>query len=182
MKLRANQDTVLGAAMLIFGLAVAILWGPIDSETGIAEKVRGRWSIGDALAPVVAGTLLAVAGLALAVRSMPLAGRQRLDFDNLRFMLRLLLCLAAALAVIRYAGPAIASLTVGEYRPLRDSVPWKYFGFVLGGGVLIAGMNFIVDGQTNWRRIALALMGVLILALLYDLPFEDLLLPPNGDV
>ena len=90
--------------------------------------------------------------------------------------------MAAALATMRYAGPLVAEMTVGDYRPLRDTAPWKYVGFVLGGCILIVGFRIVVERKTSWARVALAFAGVLALALAYDIPFEDLLMPPNGDV
>ena len=50
MNLRITQDATLGALVLAFGLFVVFVWAPLDSETGVAERVRGRWAIGDALA------------------------------------------------------------------------------------------------------------------------------------
>ena len=182
MKLRLSQDAALGVACLLFGLFVAVIWAPLDSDTGLAEKVRGRWTVGDALAPTMAGLLLAVSGLALAAGSLRKTGKDLLGTRNLQFILSAAACIAVALLVMRYAGPLIASITVGEYRPLRDTAPWKYIGFVLGGGILVTGLGFIAEGRTSWRRFALAILGLLALALAYDLPFEDLLLPPNGDV
>ena len=182
MKLRLPQDAALGAAILLFGLFVAVIWAPLDSDTGLVERIRGRWTVGDALAPTMAGLLLAVSGLALSVGSLRRPGRNLLVAGNLQFIVSAAACVAVALLVMRYSGPLIASITVGEYRPLRDTAPWKYIGFVLGGGILIAGLGYIAEGRTGWRRVALTFLGLLALALAYDLPFEDLLLPPNGDV
>ena len=47
---------------------------------------------------------------------------------------------------------------------------------------LVAPEARAVERQVRWSRVLLALGVTLILALLYDVPFEDLLLPPNGDV
>ena len=93
---------------------------------------------------------------------------------------------ALAFAVVRLAGPLAAELTVGDYRPLRDEPPWKYIGFVCGGGLLIFGLMSLVERRLSLARLALAfavaVAVALALALAHDLPFEDLLLPPNGDV
>ena len=182
MNLRISQDAVLGILVLLFGLFVALVWAPLDSDTGIVEKVRGRWAIGDALAPTIAGALLAISGLALALRAWSQDGPRLLEPGNFRYLLSLAVCIGSALLVMRYAGPLFTGFTVGEYRPLRDTAPWKYTGFVLGSGLLIAGVGFIMEGSMTWRRAVLILLGVLALALAYDLPFEDLLLPPNADV
>lgn len=83
---------------------------------------------------------------------------------------------------MRYAGPIIAGALGEEYRVLRDERPWKYIGFILGGGGMIFGLMSLAEGRISLRRLILALLIAAALALIYDLPFEDLLLPPNGDV
>jgi len=60
--------------------------------------------------------------------------------------------------------------------------PWKYLGYLLGGTLLIAGVVAWIERGVRWRSVVLAFGVVLALAMLYDLPFDDLLLPPNGDV
>ena len=182
MKLRISQDAVLGAVILGFGLVVALLWAPLDSETGIAMKVRGRWSIGDALAPTVAGVVLIVAGAGLLAGALRRPRPPSIHMSNLGFLVSFAVCAALALAVMRFAGPLAAELSVGEYRPLRDEMPWKYIGFVSGGGLLIFGLIALVERRLSLRRLALAVAIAIGVALIYDLPFEDLLLPPNGDV
>ena len=182
MKLRLTQDAILGAVVLVFGLAVLLLWVPLDSETGIVEKVRGRQVIGDALAPTVAGVVLILAGAGLLAGAVRHPAPPSMHRSNLGFLLSFAVCTALALAVMRYAGPLAAELTVGDYRPLRDETPWKYIGFVAGGGLLIFGLIALVERRLSLRRLALAAAIAIGVALIYDLPFEDLLLPPNGDV
>ena len=65
---------------------------------------------------------------------------------------------------------------------MRDTAPWKYIGFILGGVVLIAGLIALVEGRVSLRGVVLGLMATFALIVVYDLPFDDLLLPPNGDV
>ena len=182
MNLRITQDAVLGALVLAFGLFIVFVWAPLDSATGIAEKVRGRWTIGDALAPTVAGALLAAAGAALLAGALRRTAPAALGLSNLRFLAVFAGCIALALAIMRFAGPLAAELTVGDYRPLRDEAPWKYIGFVSGGGFLIFSLISLVERRLRFWRLVLAFAVALGLALICDLPFEDLLLPPNGDV
>ena len=190
-----TRDTVLGGLVLVFGLFVVFVWAPLDAETGIALKVRGRWAIGDAAAPIVAGVLLLVAGAWLLVTGVrcgigsagPAAPSEvsspgALTLRNLRFLTAVIGCVAASLAIMRFAGPLAADLTVGDYRPLRDEVPWKYIGFVAGGGFMIFSLIALVERRLDPARLLLAFIIALVLALVCDLPFEDLLLPPNGDV
>lgn len=182
MKLRITQDAALGALVLAFGLFIVFVWAPLDSETGIAEKIRGRWAIGDALAPIVAGALLAASGAGLLAGALRTAAPAALGWRNLGFLAAVIGCVGASLAVMWLAGPVAAALTVGDYRPLRDEAPWKYIGFVLGGGLMIFSLIALVERRLSLARLALALTVALALALIHDLPFEDLLLPPNGDV
>ena len=182
MTFRLTQDAALGALVLVFGLVIVLVWAPLDSESGIAEKVRGRWSIGDALAPTMAGAVLIVAGASLFAGALRRPAPASLGRSNLRFLASFLGCIALALAVVRFAGPLAATLTVGDYRPLRDEIPWKYIGFVSGGGLLVFSLMTLVERRLSLGRLVLAFAVALGLALVYDLPFEDLLLPPNGDV
>ena len=69
-----------------------------------------------------------------------------------------------------------------EYRLLRDTVPWKYVGFASGGFVIVAGASSVVEGRFSRSAALAGIVAVLLIIALYDLPFDDLLLPPNGDV
>lgn len=177
---KRTQDRALGLIALTFGLFIALYWAGADSETGVIEKARGRYTIGDAMAPTVAGALLALSGLWLCFAP---AMKQTFKAQNLGFLAVLLATLFVCLATMRWGGPwLVEAFTGSEYRPLRDTVPWKYAGFVLGGTMMISALIFIVERQFRWSRLAIALSVALLLAFLYDVPFDDLLLPPNGDV
>ena len=182
MSPRITQDAVLGVLVLAFGLFVAFVWAPLDSDTGVAVKVRGRWAIGDALAPIVAGALLIASGAGLLAGALRTGAPAILGLHNLGFLAAVIGCVGASLAIMWFAGPLAAALTVGDYRPLRDEAPWKYLGFVLGGGFMIFSLIALVERRLSLARLVLALAVALALALICDLPFEDLLLPPNGDV
>ena len=43
-------------------------------------------------------------------------------------------------------------------------------------------MIAFVEEQLSWRAMLIALAAVAGIILLYDVPFDDILLPPNGDV
>lgn len=177
---KLTQDRVLGLIALALGLFISLYWAVTDSETGLIEKARGRSSIGDAMAPTIAGALLAGAGLWLII-----SGAQKRSFylRNFTYLLGILTTLFLSLGLMRWGGPLLVEMLTGtEYRPQRDTVPWKYAGFVLGGTVLITTLIFIVERQIKASRILIALGVTILLTLLYDLPFDDLLLPPNGDV
>lgn len=180
--MRINQDIVLGVLAVLFGLGVMFLWAPVDSDTGLAEKVRGRWSIGDALAPTAAGVLILLSGLGIVAAGLRVGGAATLTSSNALYLAKLLGILVPTFLAVRYLGDGIASVFGLEYRPLRDTVPWKYLGFVLGGGGMIFVLISLMEHRIALSRLALALAIATGLALIYDLPFEDLLLPPNGDV
>lgn len=175
-----TQDRVLGLLVLLFGSWIALYWAPVDSESGLVERLRGRFSVGDALAPTVAGVILMASGAWLAVLGGKGGG---IRLANLAYLAALCLCLLASIALMRWAGPALVeAITGAEYRPLRDTVPWKYAGFVMGGTAMILSLIVLVERRLRWSRVLIALGVTLLLAAFYDLPFEDLLLPPNGDV
>lgn len=177
---RANL--ILGGGVLIAALAIGLIWVPIDSATGLVEKVRRQVTIGDALAPTIAAGFLFLGGVLVAFFS-PEGTARRLTPRNIRFLLIFLGILVASFAVMRWLGPAIAGLmTDGGYRVLRDTVPWKYLGFVVGGTGLIAALIGLVEERVSLRGVLIGLAATIGLIVVYDLPFDDLLLPPNGDV
>ena len=96
---------------------------------------------------------------------------------------QLLQSLLLSIMLMRWAGPEVTELITGQdYRPLRDTVPWKYIGYLMGGTSMIASLIFLAERRFRWSRLLIALGVTVALILFYDLPFEDLLLPPNGDV
>jgi hypothetical protein len=64
---------------------------------------------------------------------------------------------------------------------MRSTFPWKYIGFVLGGFTLVFGLTSLIEGRLSWVRVISSLLAVLGLILIFDLPFDTILLPPNGD-
>ena len=69
-----------------------------------------------------------------------------------------------------------------EYRLLRDTVPWKYLGFIAGGTLAVTTTVSLLEGRFTLRALLVGLVAVAAMIAIYDLPFDDLLLPPNGDV
>ena len=178
---KLTQDRVLGLLAVALGLWLALYWAPTDSETGLIERVRGRSAVGDALAPTVAGVLIAFSGLWIAIGNSNAANA--LSLGNVGWIAGLMATLFVSLFVMRWGGPALVeAITGAEYRPQRDTPPWKYFGFVIGGTIMIAALIFWVERELRVSRIFIALAVAILLCLLYDLPFDDLILPPNGDV
>ena len=47
---------------------------------------------------------------------------------------------------------------------------------------MIWALGAIADGGWTWRRLVTAFLVAFVIGAVFDLPFEDLVLPPNGDV
>ncbi|MEO1550654.1 MAG: hypothetical protein AAFR93_09510 [Pseudomonadota bacterium] len=177
-----HPNTVLGLLCVAFGAGLFLLWIPMDTGSAYLVKQRGQLSLGDALAPGFAASLLALSGLLLLLGPKA-ADVKRLTTGHLRFLGVVLALVVASLLVMRWAGPLLASILAEEdYRVLRDTAPWKHIGFVAGGSLLVSGLIAVVERGWTWRAAAIGLGAALAIIALYDLPFDDLLLPPNGDV
>lgn len=177
-----NSDMILGLAGLAAGCLILLVWIPLDVETGLMEKVRGRVVIGDSLAPSLAAVVLMLGGLMLVFQSFRTSGNIDLTWKSLKYAGLMLSIMALSIAVMRWSGPIAATLFGADYRNLRDTVPWKYIGYFLGGTVMVFGLISMMEGRTRLRVLLISLLAVIVLMLLYDLPFKNLLLPPNGDV
>ena len=183
-----SQNRLTGAVIVALCICALAFWVPTDIDSGIIEKVRRRYQIGDMLGPVTALLIMLVGGIWLATsqQNKPVKGVGKATVMLLIFGG----VVALSLLVIRWAGPGAVALAemVGiidqgtGYRPLRDTLPWKFTGFLLGGGMLIASLSSLADRQWSWQRLGLGILIAFVLGALFDLPFEDLILPPNGDV
>lgn len=184
----SKNNLYLGLFTLSFALILLTVWIPMDTQTGLIEKVRRQVTIGDALAPTVAGLFLIVGGLLLILTERNAPGQSTSSMSGLIFASAAIFIIAASLIVMRWTGPLavwMANALQGgdlEYRLLRDNAPWKYLGFLLGGTMMITGLVGLVEGQLRLRAILIAVAAVIAMIFVYDVPFDDLLLPPNGDV
>lgn len=176
-----SQTLALALTALALALVLLFLWIPADVRSGIVETSRRRTLVGDALAPVVAGVFILIGGLLLAFQHKR-EQTEGMSLKNLGFAVTLVAVGAAGFALMRWAGPAAAALAGHEYRLLRADVPWKYIGFALGGWVMVFGLIALMERKPSRRGALFALGVVIFLIVAYDWPFEDLLLPPNGDV
>lgn len=182
-----KTDILLAACLFIATMAALFIWVPLDIDTGLVERVRRRNVIGDALGPVTALILIAIAALAL-VRE----GRTAPRFVNkgkwhLVFGFYVAL-FGITLFVMRYLGPwmisAVDMFIAADlnYRNLRNIWPLKYLGYVTGGTIMLCALSHFMDQSLTRKRALLFLAITFAIALFFDLPFEDILLPPNGDV
>lgn len=176
-----NRTVFLALAVAVLALVLLFVWIPLDIDSGVVERVRRRNTIGDSMAPVLAGVIILLGALIL------LLERKRevtvgLTRENLRFLVALIALGAISFGLMRWAGPAIMALAAFEYRPLRADIPWKYIGFVSGGWVMVFGLITLAERRMSARAALVALGTVCVLIAVYDLPFDHLLLPPNGDL
>ena len=176
----SHRTLLVAAACAAFALATLLIWIPADVDSSVIQLVRRRASIGDAMAPAVAAVILLLGAVVLVFE------RQReatpgLPRESLVFLGLTVLIIALSFVLMRWTGPMLTVLAGLDYRPLRASAPWKYLGFGLGGFVLVAGLVALAERRFSWRGTLVAALVVLGLIAVYDLPFDDLLLPPNGD-
>lgn len=184
----SRNNLYLGIAILVFAAVLLVIWIPLDVQTGLIEKIRRQVVIGDALAPTVAAFFLVIGGglLVLTERNSP--DQANPSLSAIAFTALLVAVICVSLVVMRYAGPAAVYLVNAvqggelEYRLLRDTAPWKYIGFFLGGTMMISGIIMMVEGRVSTKALSAAILAVIVMIIIYDVPFDDLLLPPNGDV
>ncbi|RCK42446.1 hypothetical protein TH25_22795 [Thalassospira profundimaris] len=183
-----NTDVMLGLGVVLLALLAIFIWVPDDTATGLIVKLRGRVSIGDALAPTAAFVLMVVAGVLIAFEGHGKDDVPHLSLANLRFVGLFAALFLVSVILMRWTGPALVGLvhllgsTDASYRDLRDTVPWKYAGFVTGGTFLVTMLMSLIERRLSWRALLVGLAVTALLILIFDVPFSDLLLPPNGDV
>lgn len=181
----------LGVAAFVAAFALLTLgvWIPADVESGVVETFRRRVVIGDAMAPTAVAIGMIVIAALLAASAVFGHRREEAapDRQSVLFVVRVAAAIAAGLVLMSHTGPLVVDAIdglgggIGSYRELRDTVPYKYLGYLIGGTVMVGGTIAVVE-QGLSRGAALAgIVAAAVLAALYDLPFDDLLLPPNGD-
>lgn len=185
MSRERRQQLFLG--VIVLALGAVVIWAiSVDVQTGIVETVRRRRIIGDALAPAVAAGTLLVAGVLLLLERP--SGPVQISRESWLFLAAASAILALSLIVMRWTGPGLVELLrllgadLPEYRQLRATRPWSWTGYVAGGAVLVGGLISLTRLRPSWRALALGLAVATALAAAYDLPFRNLILPPNGDL
>ena len=179
----------VAAVFAAFALLTLGVWIPADVESGVVETFRRRIVIGDAMAPTAVAAGMIAAAVLLAVSTV--LGRRREeaapDRQSALFVVRFAAVIAAALVLMSHTGPLVVDAinglggAIGSYRELRDTVPYKYLGYLIGGAVLVGGTIALVEQRLTSGAAFAGILAAAVLAALYDLPFDDLLLPPNGD-
>jgi glycerol uptake facilitator-like aquaporin len=189
-----NERWTIGLAVffIITSALTLFVWIPIDIETGVVETFRRRVNIGDAMAPtVVAAAILVVSilmGVMALIRPSPnLMVKEGLDKQSFNFLSRMIIPLGLGLSLMLYAGPLVVDFIntmggeISTYRQLKDTFPYKFIGYSLGGFVLVFGLVCLIENRSSLSAAWAAIIAVLLLTLLYEVPFDNLLLPPNGD-
>lgn len=191
--LSRKTELVLGAIFLGLGLVVVFAWAPLDSETAMIETFRRQTTMGDAFLPTVAGALMvvcAVVHLIMNYRRADLFDTENppIDGNDLAFLLQLSGITALSIALFYWAGPlAVALFAQGDgsetvtYRQMRSTYPYKLIGFVMGGFSLVFFTTALIEGRVKTIRIFSSLIVVAVLIAIFDLPLDNVLLPPNGD-
>ena len=109
------------------------------------------------------------------------------DRRSYKFLLHLAIVIGLGLVVMVYAGPLAVELVnvffgeTGTYRQLKASFPYKYVGYLLGSVIMVTGIIQVVENRFSKSAVWVSILAVLGLIILYDMPFDNLLLPPNGD-
>ncbi len=185
----------IGVLALVAGIVALVVWIPEDTETGVLMQDRYSVEIGDGMAPTMSMIGVLVVSIALiAVSCLQIrSGASKADEDGIGIpgesfaaMAAVAASLAVSLTLMVWAGPlAVVSLQaggvdIGSYRELSDTVPYKYIGFSLGGFVLVFSLIAWMEGRPSWRAAWTAAAAVIALILVYDVPFDNLLLPANG--
>ena len=188
MSAKSKSNLYLGGGFILFAIILVAIWIPLDTDSGIVVKSRGRFNIGDALAPNVAAFFLLVGGLLLTVFERSASDQPAMTKNKLVFILRVMAVVIISLLIMRYTGPLLAEIVnlfrtePIEYRLLRATPGWKHIGFVIGGTMLVTGVISVVERRFSRRALVTGILAVTVLIAVFDLPFEDLQLPPNGDV
>lgn len=176
----SRAHLILGLVALAFALLAAFVWIPLDAGSGLLETVRRRVSIGDGLAPTIASAFIAVGALSLILFERNQNEGVALQTSNVLGVLALLCVVIAAVLIMRWEGVLIFGAE--EYRLLRATPPWNWLGFFSGGTLLVTALVAGIERRLTLRAILIGVGWSAALILLFDVPFEDLLLPPNGDV
>jgi hypothetical protein len=190
-----SERWTIGLALFFAGASLVTLfvWIPADIETGVIETFRRRTTIGDAMAPTLAAAAILVISVIMGISAVLRARRNGRppesgpDRRGSAFLLLITVPMVLGLVLMVYTGPVVVEAInafggeIGTYRQLKAAFPYKYLGYLIGGFVMAFGMIRVVENKTSQSAAWVSAFAVLALILLYDLPFENILLPPNGD-
>jgi hypothetical protein len=197
----------IGVLAIVASVVTLLWWIPNDIESGVLIEDRYSVEVGDAFAPTAVAIGILVMGVlvcAAALFSRPpersnpentkgnttepraTEGEIGLSRGNVVSLTTMLAVLIGSLLLMTWAGPLTVSamqsagIEVKAYRLLTDTRPYKYIGFALGGFVMVLSLVTWIEGHLSLRAVLTAVGAVAALIFVYDVPFDSLLLPPNG--
>lgn len=188
-------NLVLGVLSVAASAITLIWWIPNDIESGVLVQDRYSINVGDALAPTAIAIGIFLIGAVISAKALlspsaePADPTERtigLSRDNAISLLIMLAALVLGLLLMTWAGPLTvnalqwAGYDIKPYRLLTDTRPYKFIGFALGGFVMVLWLISWVEGRVTFRGVLTAVGAVVALIIVYDVPFDSLLLPPNG--
>lgn len=183
-----NSETVLALFGTGLGGLILGVWIPQDVDTGMIETFRRQTVIGDAFLPVISGTTILLCSILHLMQTLLRRTTPRDDFSfsglagtELALLGMFLFIISLSLAVMYWAGPLLSLLHDEGYRSLRGSIPFKYAGYFLGGTGMLTGCLALIEGRFRQRTVLISVLCTVFLIALFDLPFDNILLPPNGD-
>ncbi|GAA0785381.1 hypothetical protein E1180_18300 [Roseibium denhamense] len=178
------RDIAIGLGCVGLALLILLIWIPADVDTGIVDVWRRNVRIGDAMLPSFATAGVLFAGVGVMMRALLGLPGTPIRPVSPAFGLAVAAILAATILLFLYTGPLLTALfhdAETTYREIRHLAPWKYAGVVAGGTFLVFALICLVRHEIRLRSLVIALVSTLVMAAVYDLPFDGLLLPPNGD-
>lgn len=187
-----KAELAIACVFFIAGLLTVFVWIPNDSETRMIETFRRQTTMGDAFLPMVAAAIITICAaihFVLTLMRNDLHDTERPVFDrySAAFMLQLITIIAVSLALMYWTGPLMVKLFAQSeaveisYRQMRSTYPYKVAGFVFGGFTLVFAVTCLIEGRLKWWRVVSSLLVVAVLLMIFDLPFDNIILPPNGD-
>ena len=179
------REIAVGVLGIGFALLALLIWIPLDIDTGVIDVWRRSVRIGDAMLPVFSAGGLLLSGAVVVLRTILRGTAEVPGAIDPRFLFWGALIMAAGIGAMLVTGPLLVWIwSAGEtpYRLLLDTAPWKYAGFVTGGWIMSFGFMALAGHRFSGRMALIALIATVLIALVYDLPFDSLLLPPNGDL
>lgn len=202
----AKWNLGLGLFCSAFALFALLYWIPTDIESGVVELERREYIIGDAMGPFFLSICMLLLSASLILGAIFTLWRAPRDASseedskllegdisggispgNFLFLVKLLGFIVASMALMEWVGPLMADALraaghdIGTYRQLVATVPYKYLGFIAGGFVMVVGLTALIEGRVTRVGVLTAIFTITVLIIVYDVPFDTLLLPPNGD-
>lgn len=182
----AVQRRDIGIGLLAVGFAILAItvWIPIDVATPIIDTWRRTVRIGDAMLPTFAAIGIAASGAGLLVQSVFKPSETDFQAMNPVFFGGFALIFVISVCLMLFTGPvSILVWSFGDltYRQVLNTPPWKYLGFMVGGVSLTFGLISLSYRQLHLKYLLVSAVVVTTIAILYSLPSESLLIPPNRE-